>query len=194
MIVMDKQSLFFFCMMIIITFCLSSFTVSCAGKSPGKILAITDHLPQVDGTINLDEYNMTIDSGKMILHLSRNNDQFFFGLTGRTMGWSSVGFGGMGMDKSHIIIGYADNGSHVVAEHTGKGHSHNPTQKETLLSSMIIDQDGNTTFEGSVKAGDIIGADQKTLSLIIACGNKDNFTSRHIFRKSLVIKLKSVIR
>jgi hypothetical protein len=186
---MDKNDLLFFYIIISLSLCLSFFLAGCTGKTPGKIFVISDHLPRVDGTINPDEYSMTIETEKMTLHLSRNNNNLFFGLTGRTMGWTSIGFGGIGMDKAHIIIGYAQDGSHVVQEHTGKGHTHTPSPEKIILSSNIRDHEGSTTFEGSVKAGELITPDQKILSLIIACGDADNFSSRHIFRKSLVIKL-----
>ena len=186
---MDKNIYFFLVFMIIITVGVGFLVTGCTGKVSGNILVKTDHLPRIDGIIDIDEYNVVMETEKMTLYLCRNNENLFFGLSGKTMGWSSLGFGTMGMDKSHIIMGYGNNDSHVLEEHTGKGHSHTPAQKKIILDSMIIDSNGTTTFEGSVKADDIISPDQTTLSLIIACGEADDFISRHIFRKILIVKL-----
>jgi hypothetical protein len=67
---------------------------------------------------------------------------------------------------------------------TGKVLERVPVKTDTLPRI-----DGNTTFEGSLPGGEIISPDQSSLSCIIACGAADDFTSRHIFRKSLSVKL-----
>ena len=63
----------------------------------------------------------------------------------------------------------------------------------TMLSPVdaaITEKDENNIFEGTVLANDVITQGQTELYVIIACGDSDNFSTRHIFRKSLLVKLK----
>ena len=165
------------------------FAVSCKKQASKDILLKTDILPIPDGTISESEYTIKIQTEKMEIHLSRNSEKLLVGLTGKTMGWTSIGFGAMGMDKSHLIMGYMKDNTMVFKEHTGRGHRHQPADRQILVEPVITEKNGYTTFEGAVRAGDVIQPGKNELYIIIACGEDDNITSRHIFRKSFLVKI-----
>lgn len=161
----------------------------CKKQVSNEVLVQTDALPEIDGMIGESEYRVTIETEKMILYLSRNSEELVFGLAGQTLGWVAIGFGSLSMDKSHIIIGYSTGDSMVIGEQDGIGHGHLDTDERILLDAIIKEKDGNTIFEGSVNAQELIQPGQKEVFIIIACGSGDDFTSRHIFRKSLIVRL-----
>ena len=156
------------------------FTLNCKKQAPADVLVPVNTLPLVDAAIGESEYHLTIETEKMILNLSRNKEKLAFGLSGNTLGWISIGFGAVGMDNSHIIIGYIGEDGSVVQEETGKGHSHSPADKQIVQNIMLTEKAGFSIFEGLVNARDIIKQDQEELHVIIACGSSDDFQSVRI--------------
>jgi hypothetical protein len=154
-----------------------------------EVLIQTDTIPVIDGGIEDNEYSVSIETSKIYVHLSMNNGTIYFGLEGQTTGWLAIGFGSMGMDKAHIVIGYLKDGQVSVKEQRGIGHGHKETDEIRLLEFSLIESGGTNVFEGAFSSNGLIPDGEEYLSLITACGNTDNFTSHHTFRKSLSVKL-----
>jgi hypothetical protein len=177
---------------LIIPFLLMLLLVCAAGcqkQESGEVLVQTNTLPVIDGVIGKSEYQVMMETEKIVLHLSRDSENLVFGLAGQTTGWIAVGFGSLDMDTSHIIIGYSDGDTMMVKEHEGIGHGHLEAEKQICENALLTEKNGKTIFEGIIPASDVIREGQTSLLMIIACGLEDNVTSRHTFRKSMRVPL-----
>jgi hypothetical protein len=136
--------------------------------------------PVMNGKLSDKEYTNTVSLENGSVRFALNKGTLSFGVSFETNGWVAIGFGSGAMDGASIVMCYVDaNGAPHFSEQTGVGHSHAVSGKSLLLAKAAAETGTSTTMEGQVKLSGLIGKGEKNLSLIIAYGSKDSFTSFH---------------
>jgi len=173
---------------------LSGLLLYNCGNSPQSAegLAVTAHTPQIDGVVAQDEYGFKEEYAGLTLYAARRQESVFFALVAQSTGWVSIGVGSKVMNDAHIIIGFIKDGQLQFKEQIGVGHGHEDLAvTESLITDLAVKEADNiTTLEVEVRASGIIKEGQKELPIIIGFSGQDSFTSRHSFRKGIVLKLK----
>jgi len=160
---------------------------ACAQGNGEAILMVTDHKPEIDGKALVQEYSLTVDMDKMKASFSRDQEFFYFAISGQTTGWIAIGFGSGSMDNSQIIIAYVIEGNVFLKQELGKDHSHSATTSNLLFDYIVEEEAGQTIIEGVIQVDKLLSADDKELQVIAAFGAEDNFDSYHQFRKGCIL-------
>lgn len=152
-------------------------------------LEVSADSPEIDGIISPGEYSLVVDLPRGVLYLNRTGEILSIALQSELDGWVAVGLGSQRMTEASIYIGYVDSGEQVFARQLGRGHSHKDAPvAEPMVVRLKEDQTG-TVLELSFPTSAFIPEDSTTLSLIVACGRRDNLSSYHSMRRGLEIDL-----
>lgn len=160
-------------------------------KIIGMLLLLSFSLSaQEYNTVIKDDYSIELRIEDAMLHVR---------ISAPTEGWISIGFDPISrMKGADIVIGYVKNNEVFIRDDYGNSStSHKPDVKgggsDTIESFSGDERDGVTTLEFVIPldSGDerdrvlIPGNEYK---VIIAYGKKDNFTSYHAYRGSVLIE------
>jgi len=159
------------------------------GKSEGVV--VSAKAPVIDGTVAAGEYSFTQDYRGCTLYAARNKDTITLAIKANTTGWVAIGVGSTVMNDAHIVIGFVKDGKPQLKEQLGAGHGHHDTSAADsgVLDMAIKEENGTTTLEVSLRAGDFIRDGQKELAVIIAYSSQASFMVRHSFRTGIVLQL-----
>lgn len=142
---------------------------------------------QVDGNRGPNEYSYISNQGNMDLALRRmEGNRLAFHYRVRNEGWIAIGLGSLRMNGAHILIGYYNN-RQVIEEHSGIFHLHRRTNNTVLIESVLREEGDFTVWEGILDAGRFLQG--VSLQLILAYGDRKNFTTKHRAYRSLELNL-----
>jgi DOMON domain len=121
-------------------------------------------------------------------------------LSAPTEGWVAVGFNPSRMMKdANILIGYVKNGEIFMEDHFGSGNTKHQADTDlggsddiTVISGSEEENKTILRFSIPLNSGDLNDQNLekgKKYKVIFAYGKKDNFTSYHKLRTSLMITL-----
>jgi hypothetical protein len=143
------------------------------------LLFLVSGLIFAENVINLDKADLV---------WSLEGDNLTISLKAETEGWLAVGLGSSRMDGSQMFLGYNAKGEAFFEEHLGKGHSHKKTPVQRPVEYEVTESNGVTEMVFTVKKSDFVKVQESELSVIVAYGSRDNFSSMHRYRDSAVIK------
>jgi len=146
--------------------------------------------PVVDGVVGKQEYSYSYETNKMTLYLNRSSHTINAALVAQTEGWVGIGFKSSVMDSSEILIGYVRDGEQSYKEQIGVGKRHRDEKLPGVRSLVLTESGGKTTLEVELAEEVVLESGDESLSLIIAFGEKDSFSSYHRMRKGLTVNLK----
>lgn len=178
--------------------------------SHGGIVLYNQYMPlqiseiQVENQVNVQFVNNEgyneISSENIVLQWKVENENIDVILTAPTNGWISIGFNPENMMQgANIIIGYIENENVFIQDDYGNYYtSHTKdddlggVQNIVSESGMEADMETILHFTIPLNSGDEYdtklekGSEYK---ILLACGNKDDFSTRHIKRTSVTIIL-----
>lgn len=151
----------------------SAFSVGAQSIAPSLLS------PVADGIVESAEYSQsaTYTGMKLSSSLSADKKTLFFALEAPTTGWVSVGLGSLKMNGAFMVLGSYENGTQLISEETGRGHSKTKNAVQKLTSGTVRELNGITVLEFAVPAAEYVGG--TTLKVIMAYGKKDNLNSFH---------------
>jgi len=152
-------------------------------------LEVSEDSPEIDGIISPGEYGLVVELPRGVLYLNRTRELFSIAVQSELDGWVAVGLGSGRMNEASIYIGYVDSGEQVFAKQLGRGHGHNDAPVAEPTAVRLKENQTGTVLELSFPASDFIPRNSTTLSLIVACGRRDNLNSYHSMRRGLEIDL-----
>jgi len=152
-------------------------------------LFVSSETPMIDGIVSAGEYSLEIEMRRAVLYVNRTEQILSVALQSEFDGWVAVGLGSTRMDQASIYIGYVESGREVFAAELGRGHAHDSAPVVEPAEYRLTDSDEGTLLELSFPAEAIIPPGASTLSVIAACGKRDNLDSYHAVRKGLEIDL-----
>ena len=141
-----------------------------------------------------------VEAGDFVFQWEINGENIDIILSAPTTGWIAVGFDPSRMMKdADILIGYVDNNEVFIRDDFGSGYTKHKADTDLGGTDDITinggsEIDGKTILEFSIPlhSGDLndrILEQGKEYKLIFAYGKKDDFTSYHKTRTSLMITL-----
>ena len=145
--------------------------------------------PVVDGVVENGEYGYSYETEDMTLLLSRSPGIINAALVARTEGWVGIGFKSSVMDDAEILIGYVKGGKAAYKEQIGTGKRHKDKDLAWVKSLVLSESGGKTTLEVELVEKGVVDPGSESLSLIIAFGNNDSFSSFHRMKKGLTVEL-----
>ena len=154
-----------------------------------EILAVSANTPRIDGIISPGEYSLVVELPRGMLHLNRTRELLCVALRSDLNGWVAVGFGSNRMNKASIYIGYVDSEEQVFVKQLGRGHGHRDAPVAEPTAVRLKEGQAGTVLELSFPSSAFIPEGATSLSLILACGRRDNLGSYHSMRKGLEIDL-----
>ncbi len=147
--------------------------------------------PVIDGDVSPSEYQQKIECGKgMELYITITGNKLFLAAKAKTTGWISIGLGSKVMDKADLFIGYVKGGKSSFIRSIGVNHSHKIADSTGVDSFVVKETGGYTYIEFSLDRGKFIKAGAVQFPVLVGYSKKDDFKSRHKFRKSLTVKIK----
>jgi hypothetical protein len=152
-------------------------------------LIVSADSPEIDGIISPGEYSLTVELPRGMLYLNRTREVLSIALQSELDGWVAVGLGSQRMNQASIYIGYVDSGEQVFARQLGRGHSHRDSPVAEPTDVRLKENQVGTVLELSFPRSAFVQEGSTTLSLIVACGNRDNLDSYHSMRRGLEIGL-----
>ena len=152
-------------------------------------VATTKTKPTVDGSVASGEYGAPLVVGTTSIAVVRTVDVLSIAVSAQTQGWVAVGIGSGRMDGATIFIGFVKDGKLELKTQLGRGHAHGDTTSDVLVASAGKEENGRTTIELALKPSVFIAKGQKELTVIVAYGSADSFTSIHAGRWSGIVKL-----
>ena len=152
-------------------------------------LAVSEDNPEIDGTVFPQEYSLVVELPRAVLYLNRTQEILSIALQSELGGWVAVGLGSQRMDEASIYIGYVDSGEQVFTKQLGRGHGHADAQVAEPAAFRLRENQSGTVLELSFPASAFIPQGAASLSLIAACGKRDNLGSYHSMRRGLEIDL-----
>jgi hypothetical protein len=152
-------------------------------------LSLSAEPAQIDGTISPGEYSLVFELPRGVLYLTRTQEEFAIALQSELDGWVAVGLGSRRMNEASIYIGYVDSGEQVFARQLGRGHGHKDADVAEPTAVRLTEDENGTVLELSFSGSAFTPEDADTLSLIVACGRRDNLSSYHSMRRGLEIDL-----
>jgi len=171
----------------LLTAVLGALTLTTALAS-AQTLALTGSAPTLDGVVAANEYSLSLPVGKITLSASRTADTVYLAVSAPTTGWVSVGFGSERMDGADLFLGCVTGGKPSFSQQLGAGHAHSRLPTPLVVRDAVQEAGGATTLETAFKAGDVIGG-KKELWVLVAYGADDSFSSYHLARGSIKLKL-----
>jgi hypothetical protein len=167
---------------------LSGALVLTAALASAQTLSLTGSAPTLDGVVAANEYSLKVPMGKITLSASRTTDTMYLAVSAPTTGWVSVGFGSERMDGAKLFLGCVASGKPSFIQQLGAGHGHGALAKPLEVRDALREAGGVTTLETAFKAADVL-ADKKELWVLVAYGADDSFSSYHLARGSIKLKL-----
>jgi hypothetical protein len=152
-------------------------------------LAVSVDSPQIDGIISTGEYSLVVELPRGVLYLNRTREVLSVAFQSELNGWLAVGLGSQRMNQASIYIGYVDSGEEVFARQLGRGHGHKDAAVAEPTAVRLEENEIGSVMELSFPASAFAPQGASTLSLIVACGRRDNLTSYHSMRRGLEIDL-----
>ena len=152
-------------------------------------LSVSSEAPRIDGIVAEGEYSLEIEMRRAVLYLNRTEQTLSVAVHSQLDGWVAVGLGSTRMDQASIYIGYVDSGRVVFAAELGRGHDHENASVAGPEEYRLTEDGEGTILELSFPVEAFVLPGARTLSLIAACGRKDNLDSYHVARKGLEIGL-----
>ena len=152
-------------------------------------LDISAGSPEIDGIVSPGEYSLVIELPRGVLYLNRTRELLSIALQSKLDGWVAVGLGSQRMHQASIYIGYVDSGEEFFARQLGRGHGHDDAPVVEPTAVRLKEDRAGTVLELSFPASAFIAEGATTLSLIVACGRRDNPGSYHSMRRGLEIDL-----
>ena len=162
--------------------------------SGGVINTFALQMPNIDGTIDKDEYenSLIVYEAKFELYWTIDNDSgvIYFGIVGYTLGWVAIGIDPTtAMRNADMYFGYVDNGVGHAIDAYSDGIT-GPHPKDTdkggtndILDYAVTETSNSTIFEFSRKldTGDTRDnpIKNKTTKVIWALGPNDDWNSAH---------------
>lgn len=147
--------------------------------------------PVINAIISPSEYQQTIECGKgMELFITITEKKIFLAAKAKTTGWISIGPGSIVMDKADMFIGYVKDGKPFFTKLIGVNHSHTKADSMEVGSFAVKEIAGYTYLEFSVDKDKYIKEGISEFPVLVGYAKKDDFKTRHKFRKSLVVKIK----
>ncbi len=137
---------------------------------------------QVDGRIGAGEYPHSRDLKEGRLHWRVENRQMFIAYDAPTEGWVALGFGGLRMDGTLMILGYVDDGEQAYTVDRGQGHRHSPISETIDVDVAVTEETDKTVLEIRIPLSAFPLNNSGGSDHIIAFGRRDNFTSLHRYR------------
>ncbi|UCG00014.1 MAG: hypothetical protein JSV89_10855 [Spirochaetaceae bacterium] len=152
-------------------------------------LVVSSSSPEIDGVIVAGEYSLMIELPRGTLYLNRTEQVLSIAIQSELDGWVGVGLGSQRMNQASIYIGYVDSGREVFARQQGRGHSHRDASVAEPAEVRLGENAAGTVMELSFPASAFVPSGSSRLSLIVACGKRNNLTSYHSMRRGLEIEL-----
>ena len=163
------------------------------------VLLLTPISAEENRTITTDGFQISEIKG-IIFQWKIENEEIQIILSAPTTGWVAIGFNPSRMMKdANILIGYVQDGKVFMEDHFGSGYTKHKLDTDLGGTDDITILDGyekedKTTLKFSIPLQSWDSFDSKLESgeeykVIFAYGKKDNFTSYHKLRTSLIITL-----
>jgi hypothetical protein len=152
-------------------------------------LVVSADSPEIDGIISPGEYSLIVELPRGMLYLNRTREVLSIALQSELDGWVAVGLGSQRMNQASIYIGYVDSGEQVFAKQLGRGHGHEDAPVAEPAAVRLKENQSGTVLELSFPRSAFVPEGSTTLSMIVACGRRDNLGSYHSMRRSLEIGL-----
>ena len=146
------------------------------------LLVLLPLTAQVDGMIGSGEYPNRRDLKEGTLYWKVVEEQMFIAYDAPTEGWVSLGFGGLRMDGTLMILGYVDGGEQAYTVDRGQGHRHSPISESIDLDVAVKESSDKTVLEIRIPLSAFPANSSGGSDHIIAFGRRDNFTSLHRYR------------
>jgi len=137
---------------------------------------------QIDGMVGAGEYPNRRDLKEGTLHWKVAEGQMFIAYDAPTEGWVALGFGGLRMDGTLMILGYVNNGEQSYTVDRGQGHRHSPIAETIDVDVAVKESPGKTVLEIRIPLSAFPLNGSGGSDHIIAFGRRDNFTSLHRYR------------
>ena len=152
-------------------------------------LVVSGVSAKMDGVISPAEYGLSIEMRKATLYLNKTEAILSVAVQSKLDGWIAVGLGSQSMDNASIYIGYVQSGDDVFVSQIGRGHSHSDAQVPQPIAFELKEDRSGTVLELNFPVEAFLSIEMERLSLIIACGKKDNLSSYHSMRRGFEIEL-----
>lgn len=137
---------------------------------------------QVDGMVGAGEYPNRRDLKEGTLYWKVAENQMVIAYDAPTDGWVALGFGGLRMDGTLMILGYVDDGEQAYTVDRGQGHRHSPISETIDLDVAVKESSGKTVLEIRIPLSAFPLNNAGGSDHIIAFGRRDNFSSLHRYR------------
>jgi len=155
-----------------------------------EVIAPSDKLPTIDGSVASGEYTWTKKIGSATISYSVGSDGLsYLAISAPTKGWVALGFGSDRMNNALIAMAYDDGAKPFFVEQKGAGHGHSDVSTPSVQKWSVKNDNGTTTLEISFDSKLATVGDQ--IKLIFAFGRDTNLKNRHQERGSLTFSVKS---
>lgn len=136
----------------------------------------------IDGIVSPGEYSGQRALDKGTLHWMVEEEDLVIAYAAPTEGWVALGFGGLKMDGTLLILGYEKDGTPAFSVERGRGRRHSPIDEEIDATVGVKETEEETVLEIRIPLSAFPGNGSGGSDHIIAFGRRDDFTSFHRFR------------